>query len=265
VWCLPGRDISIAKVDEEGTAKMLPFYHRLDKWLAENPGAFVALDSLADIAQMGEAGRLAPNTFFKKVLGGLVVKYKATLMVLGHPSKAAMADGSYFSGSTAYRNAVRNMIVLKAIKGSQVFRSLERLKNNYAANNAGIRVGWVEGIFQMADSGALAADERVRYEAVLKVISDMRAKGLYVARTNQGGGQTPRSVAAAVNEELGNNTNPFGSKEVEDIMRKAEREGDLAYTEGSGKVKATYRTRDELNAPFRRRIEIDDRPAAEPA
>src|SRR5262249_42209602 len=68
LWCLPGHDISLARVDENGKAMMLPFYKALEAHLKENPGTFVVLDSLVDIAQMAEKDRLAPNTFFKKVL-----------------------------------------------------------------------------------------------------------------------------------------------------------------------------------------------------
>jgi hypothetical protein len=236
IWCLPGEEISVARINEEGKTVLLPFYYLLEKKLAAKPGLFVVLDSLVDIAQMGDANRLAPNAFFKKVLGGLAVKYKATILVLGHPSKASMADGSYYSGSTAYRNAVRNMLVLKFIKGTS-FRSLERLKNNYANPKERITVAWADDIFVTPHNAVIADSEQGRYRAVLNCIRDMIANGDNVAKTNQASGQTPKDVANSVNA-LGVVTVTW--QEVKDFMKQAERIRDLKYIEGTRTTKASY-------------------------
>jgi hypothetical protein len=236
VWALPGEEISVARINEEGKTVLLPFYYELEKKLAATPGLFMVLDSLADIAQMGEAHRLPVNAFFKKVLGGLAVKYKATILVLGHPSKASMADGSYYSGSTAYRNAVRNMLVLKVIKGTS-FRSLERLKNNYANPKERITVAWADDIFVTPQNAVIADSEQGRYRAVLNCIRDLITKGNNVANTNQASGQTPKDVANAVNA-LGVVTVTW--QEVKDFMKQAERIRDLKYIEGTRTTKASY-------------------------
>jgi hypothetical protein len=236
VWALPGEEISVARINEEGKTVLLPFYYELEKKMAATPGLFVVLDSLADIAQMGEAHRLPVNAFFKKVLGGLAVKYKATILVLGHPSKASMADGSYYSGTTAYRTAVRNMLVIKFIKGTS-FRSLERLKNNYAKPNERITVAWADDIFVTPQNAVIADSEQGRYRAVLNCIRDMIANGDNVAKTNQASGQTPKDVADAVNA-LGVVTVTW--QEVKDFMKQAERIRDLKYIEGTRTTKASY-------------------------
>jgi hypothetical protein len=185
---------------------------------------------------MGEAQRLPANAFFKKVLGGLAVKYKATILVLGHPSKASMADGSYYSGSTAYRAAVRNMLVIKFIKGTN-FRALERLKNNYANDKERITVAWADNIFVTPQNAVIADSEQGRYRAVLNCIRDMIANGDNVAKTNQASGQTPKDVANAVNA-LGVVTVTW--QEVKDFMKQAERIRDLKYIEGTRTTKAHY-------------------------
>jgi hypothetical protein len=248
VWALPGEDISIAKIDEQGKTVLLAFYFELEKKLAAKPGLFVVLDNLVDIAQMGEAARLPVNKFFKQVLGGLAVKYGATLLVLGHPSKAAMNDGSFYSGSTAYRAAVRNMLVIKAIKGS-TYRSLERLKNNYADPKDGLTLGWSDGVFVTGDNVSMAAVEREKYVVTVRAIFSMIDKRLSVARTNQGGDQTPRTVAQAING-AGNTTVRVSDKEVAAIMRQAENEGDLKYVDAVGKTKAGYRRGDKITTDF---------------
>jgi hypothetical protein len=236
VWALPGEDISVARINEEGKTVLLPFYYELEKKLAAKPGLFVVLDSLADIAEMGEAGRVAANTFFKKVLGGLAVKHGATILVLGHPSKASMADGSYYSGSTAYRNSVRNMIVLKEIKDTD-FRSLERLKNNYADAKARLTVAWSDGIFVTTENAVVTSAEMGRYRAVVNVIRELIGQGLDVANTNQASGQTPKDVAKAVNT-LG--VVKVSWREVADFMAQAERALDLKYVKGTNRRNAHY-------------------------
>jgi hypothetical protein len=247
VWNLPGHDISIARINEEGTIALLPFYYKLEEKLKAKPGLFVVLDSLVDIAQMGEAQRLGPNAFFKKVLTGLCVKYGATLLVLGHPSKAAMADGTYYSGSTAYRNAVRNMIVMKVEKG-EPFRSLERLKNNYAADDTAIKLTWCDGIFVPPTDEAIAATVRGKYQVVVKTILDLVGRGINVARSNRGEGETPKSVAKFITTSPASTTR-VTAREVEDFMRDAIRIGDLKYVEAYGRTKAHFEPGDIEHAP----------------
>lgn len=230
---VPGEDISIARIDEKGTTVLLPFYYELEAKLKARPtGLFVVLDNLVDIAQMSEAGRLEPTYFFKRVLGGLAKKYDATFLVLAHPSKAAMKDGNWYSGSTGYKNAVRNKLVMKFIKGS-VNRSLSRLKNNYAPPKERIILEWVNEIFVMAETSE--ADD-VTYRLVINKIKDMIGRKLNVADNNRGTGQTPRSVAAAMQ----NAVPEIDEKDVLAAMQCAVDKGDLEYVEGYGRIKATF-------------------------
>jgi hypothetical protein len=248
VWNLPGHDISISKISEEGTIALLPFYYKLEEKLKAQPGLFVVLDSLVDIAQMSEAQRLPVNAFFKKVLTGLCVKYGATMLVLGHPSKAAMADGTYYSGSTAYRNAVRNMIVMKVEKDTP-FRSLERLKNNYAADEASIKLAWCDGIFVPPTDAAIASTELGKYRGVVKTILDLIGRGITVARANQAkGSETPKSLAKLITTSPASTTK-ITAREVEDFMRVALRNGDLKYVEAYGRTKAHFEPGDIEHAP----------------
>ncbi|WP_426437795.1 AAA family ATPase [Bradyrhizobium genosp. P] len=237
-WCLPGHSISLARVSEMGQIKLLPFYRDLECKLAERPGSFVVLDSLADIAQMGEADRLGPNAFLKDVLGGLARKHKATLLVLGHPSKKAMEDGSGYSGSTGFRNAVRNMLALKAEKATP-FVLLERLKNNYGAKGAvTTRLLWSDGIFVPASAVDVKTQEEPMYKATLGAIYELIDKGIQVCRNNQGDGQTPRDVARLVNEQ--NEDFALTYKDVDRFMKRGEQYGDLRYVSAFGKTKAHW-------------------------
>ncbi len=141
LWCQPAGEVLLARVDDNGSVTELPRLHALRAELAScGAPAFVILDSLADLFAMNESLRLPVNAALKQVLGGLCRDYRATVLVLAHPSKASMQDGSHYSGSTAFNNAVRQRLTLEItgreagdpIDGSPP-RRLSVAKSNYGA------------------------------------------------------------------------------------------------------------------------------------
>jgi hypothetical protein len=117
LWCQPGGETALAQVDDTGVVKELPRLHALRAALAEIAApALVVLDSMADLFALNESLRLPVNAALKQVLGGLCRDYGATVLVLAHPSKASMQDGTHYSGSTAYNNAVRQRLTLEFAK-----------------------------------------------------------------------------------------------------------------------------------------------------
>ncbi len=69
-----------------------------------------------------------------------------------------MTDGSYYSGSSAWNNSVRNRLGLRPhdIVELRDIRILERLKSNYAATGEEMVMTWTHGAFR-----ATAAEEGV--------------------------------------------------------------------------------------------------------
>lgn len=117
LWCQPGGETALAQVDDSGTVKELPRLHALRSTLAEiGAPALVVLDSMADLFALNESLRLPVNAALKQVLGGLCREFGATVLVLAHPSKASMQDGTHYSGSTAYNNGVRQRLTLEWAK-----------------------------------------------------------------------------------------------------------------------------------------------------
>jgi len=114
LWCQPRGETALAQIDDNGTVKELPRLHALRAELAAcGVPALVVLDSLADLFALNESLRLPVNAALKQVLGGLCRDFGATVLVLAHPSKASMQDGSHYSGSTAFNNAVRQRLTLE--------------------------------------------------------------------------------------------------------------------------------------------------------
>lgn len=113
LWCKPSGETYLAVINDNGEVEERPMLHRLRAELHRiGPGALVILDSMADLFAMNENLRLPVNAAMKQVLGTICRDYEATILVLAHPSKASRIDGSNYSGSTAFNNAVRQRLTL---------------------------------------------------------------------------------------------------------------------------------------------------------
>ena len=239
-WCLRGEDLSMAKITDEGAVTLLPFYKALEAKMAATPGAFVVLDGLADVGQMSEKDRVPVTAFMKKVLGKLSVKYSATILVLGHPSKAAEADGSWHSGSTAFVNAVRNMLVMKHVPDSPLFRTLEVHKANYSGPVT-MTVRFSNPIFHALESDDVQKNELAKADLIRSVIFELIEAGANVTKSNQSQGHTPKDVAKLVNKR---GLITVNHREVLDVMKAAEL-STLTYIPGRSKTAAHF----ELKKP----------------
>src|ERR1035437_1214196 len=241
VSSLLDHDIAIADIADNGKVKLLAFYRYLDKMLAARRGSFVVLDCLADIAQMQEAGRLAPNAFFKTVMTGVCKRHGVTIMILAHPSKAAMISGAWYSGGTGYKTAVRHKLVMKLVDPKDIYgpRTLETLKKNWGKRSPPITLTWQRGIFIIDRDDATGA---VKYRTVVRKILELIEAGSRVARNNQAECTTPKTLAADILDTEGAKLTT--TKDVVTYMRRAEAEGVLKYIEAVDRVKAHYETGD---------------------
>jgi len=230
-------DISIADINNENKVKLLAFYRYLEKQLAKRRGCFVVIDCLADIAQMKESGRLAPNAFFKTVMTGLCKRFGVIIIVLAHLSKAAMLDGSWYSGGTGYKTSLRNKLVMKLVDKDDIYgpRTLETLKKNWGAPSAPITLTWQRGIFILdRDDPKTAEKSKIVIARILELIDS----GQKVARNNQADGWTPKTLAGDIVDADGGKL--VNAKDVSKIMLAAERRGILKYFEATKHGNAHY-------------------------
>ena len=134
-----GHDNRLAVLDQRGGLQDGPFLGELRAEILAVRPSLLVLDTLADVFGGEEINRTHVNMFVKGTLAGLIALAAAnafglTVLLLGHPSKSAIADGSGFSGSTAWDAAVRSRLYLERPKeGSPDERILTRGKANYAA------------------------------------------------------------------------------------------------------------------------------------
>lgn len=246
-WSLLEHDITLATVAEDGTWKEGPFYDAFESRLRASPrGLFVVLDCRSDVVQMNEVLREPPNTFYKTVLMPLCKRHGCTIIVLCHPSKAAMNDGSYYSGGTGNKSALRNKLVMKLADDSAGAdplgpRVLDVLKRNRGARDkTGVRLSFdVErGIFVADDDAAVRRETAKQYGVVIEQIKGMLAAGVVVQVGNTGSGQGPREVAAA----LAKAGTRISEKETKSVMKAAIRDGLLGYhgAKPGGRVAAGF-------------------------
>jgi hypothetical protein len=246
-WSLLENDITLAIVDDKGAWKPGPFYKAFEARLAASPpDLFVVLDCRSDVVQMNEILREPPNTFYKTVLTPLCKKYGCTILVLCHPSKAAMADGSWYSGGTGNKSALRNKLVMKLEdpKNDNGPRLLEVLKRNRGARDrTGIRLSFdVEReIYVADDDAAVQEDKRATYELVVKAVLELIAKDIRVLRSARGDGWSPQDVADYINRADPKPETKITGQQVEKMLKIAEETGALVYESGKSRAKAGYR------------------------
>ncbi|MGK2871588.1 MAG: bifunctional DNA primase/polymerase [Alphaproteobacteria bacterium] len=234
VWCLPGSDVNLACIRDDGTWTPGPFMTPLQNMLGKLGPSFLVLDTVSDIASLDETKRLPVNTLAKKVLTGLCRDFGATILVNAHPSKAAMSDGSGYAGSTAWNNAVRNRLSLERDKGKGQRRILKVAKANYGSE-AELELFLLGQTFTtLSESGQSPEIER---EAVLQVTLDLIDKGISIVRSH-GVGQKPKDLAKEIKQRHGLT---LSQRSVLDHLNALERQGSLTY-EKSDNGKRGHRT-----------------------
>lgn len=207
------------------------------------PGGFLVLDSFADVGSMEEANREAVNAYLKRVVGKLCIDCDITIEVLGHPSKAAMQDGSGYSGGTAFNAAVRHRKYLGRAKDSESKEDPRRIyevaKSNYGRVET-VELWFHRGAFHpMADVDVIKRQEETE-SLVLQTALRIIDGGSIIVRSH-GNGLKPKDVAKRVKREHGIDVTP---KEVLAILNAATLDGPLEYCHG----------RSHGNAGFQRSI-----------
>jgi hypothetical protein len=151
LWDRVGHNNLLASLGANGSLVGGAFLAPLRAALDETRPDLLVLDTLADVYGGSEIDRVQVNGFLKTCLGGLIRErpYELTILLLGHPSKSALADGSGFSGSTAWENGVRSRLYLSRPDDSGPDeRVLTRAKANYAGGDNDSRaLIWSNGVF----------------------------------------------------------------------------------------------------------------------
>lgn len=246
IWCQPKEDTQLADIDEKGRVTELDRLETLRSELRKiGQPTLVILDGMADLFAIDETSRLPVTAAIKRVLGSLCRDFGATVLVLAHPSKASMLDGSHYSGSTAFNNAVRQRLTLEVVKdaggGGPLPRRLSVAKSNYGAQDAVTL--WLDSrALLAAPPGHEALTEKQIEDMVLREMLKLVDAGIRVVGRNGtvGDAMPLNAFAKKFNSETGLNI-PTG--EVGTILTQLRVSGRLGYVEADDSVKPKRKAR----------------------
>jgi hypothetical protein len=240
LWCQPREDPLLAVIDDNGTVKELPRLHALRAELAKiGRPALVILDSLADLFALNESLRLPVNAALKRVLGGLSRDFGATVLVLAHPSKTSMQDGSHYSGSTAFNNAVRQRLTLERVKQDAGESTkgprqciLRVAKSNYGPLSE--KTLWFDGPSIYEYPAASGEDE---CKVVLETVLGWIAKGTRLVNRNGGQNGDARNLGDLANTIKEQHGVAMSAPRVKDHLRRLVDADMLGYREANNQVR----------------------------
>ena len=203
VWPRRGENNLLACQDGKGGLIAGPFMAELRDGVELLNPALLILDTLADVFGGAEIDRVQVNFFLKTLVGGLILERRAqghtlTVMLLGHPSKAGMADESGLSGSTAWDNSVRARLYLRRPENAGPDeRVLTRAKANYSSGDGDeLALLYSAGVFVGLDPNA-ALVERVALTVRNEVQAAWNAGLQYVEKKGH-----PRELHGSLTRKL---------------------------------------------------------------
>lgn len=187
---------------ESGAWIASEFMEKIEAECVERGAELLVLDNVAHLFPGNENIR-GEVTRFVAALDGLAMKLGMAVLLIGHPAKA---DGSEFSGSTAWEAAVRSRLLLgrpKGVDGGDV-RVLQGRKSNYGALDEGHRIVWHNGMFwREADAPcapARAQAERARADALdalfLELLAEATAGRRALSASRQAATWAPKMLKA---------------------------------------------------------------------
>lgn len=137
---------------ERDQIQLTDFYRRTEATIAELSPRLVIIDTAADVFAGDFMSTPHVRQFVKVALGGWCVRYGCAVLLVAHPSAAAMTSGDGGGFSTAWSNSVRSRLYLRRpkteeLEAAQDRRILEVRKSNYAADGLAIPLIWDRGCF----------------------------------------------------------------------------------------------------------------------
>jgi RecA-family ATPase len=165
--------------------------------------SLVILDNRAQMLLVNENDRAAA-TFAANLCAGIAREVNGAVLLLGHVAKA---DGSEYSGSTAWDAVTRSRWWLYRPKTEDKDASpeliLERVKSNYAGQDT-MRLAWADGALRPVDEAhmtytdRLAAEQRqgAARQAFLDQLDQFTAQGRAVSHSAQARNYAPRFMRA---------------------------------------------------------------------
>jgi RecA-family ATPase len=157
-----GEENVLGMPNSDGQIRATLLYESLLGTALELGVQLVVLDTVADCFGGNENYRNEVRQFVN-LLRRLAMEIDGAVVLTAHPSKGGLADGSGYSGSTAWNNTVRSRLYLTrpdrdpgAEAPDRTERILKTMKSNYSGAEDQITLKWVQGVFHDQSSGRLS-------------------------------------------------------------------------------------------------------------
>lgn len=154
-------------------------YEAIKIEIQDTESQLIILDTAGDVFGGNENIRAQVRSFVN-IIRKLAIPRNGGVILNAHPSKSSMADGSNFSGSTAWHGSVRNRIFLQKPKrrtedgdeddSPTNDRILRIMKSNYSQGGGKIECKWQDGVIVESHKVAAAATTFGRLDVDRKVL-----------------------------------------------------------------------------------------------
>ena len=188
VASMAGGDALLATLARNGTLEPTALLSVLSAKVEATAARLVVLDTLADLFPGNENDRAQARQFVA-LLRGLAIRHGCAVLLLAHPSKAGLVDGSGLSGSTAWNNSVRSRLYFERVREEGVepdpdVRRLKVLKNNYGRTGDELTVRYLDGAFVPVWAGLPGAGDAKAERVFLACLRQRNGQGLWVNPTS---------------------------------------------------------------------------------
>lgn len=144
----------LVDIGPDGQLRETAYFDRLRLTIHEFGAGLVVLDAAANLFG-GDEVRRRQVAYFIRALRRLAIDIDGAVILLAHPSHHGISNSTGISGSTAWWNSVRSLLVFGKATGEDVDeneRTLRREKANYARPGEIMRVRWEAGKFVELDT-----------------------------------------------------------------------------------------------------------------
>lgn len=199
-YSLTGEDAFLAIADTTGILHRTTLFHELEDEIKTLRPALVVLDNVADMFGGNENDKSQPRQFIS-ILNGLCKEHGTTIVLLQHPSKSGMNDGSGTSGNTAWRNSARGYLYLSRVAddyGNEVNsdeRILTTKKSNYGPSSGEIQLNYDDGKFVIKNPLADIQDNGQDDALFLTILQAMWDQKRYLSDKRNASNYAPREMA----------------------------------------------------------------------
>jgi RecA-family ATPase len=205
-----GEDNLLMTFARNGVGELTKFHGHVLAAALDLKARLVIVDTVTDTFAGNENDRNQVRQFVQCALGSIALRINGAVLACAHPSRAGINSGEGDGGSTAWSNAFRSRLYLRAPsleQGEQPdpnARILQRRKANYASRNDELRLRWRQGVIEPESPelpGATAFGRIPADDVFLDLLSEFEAQQRPVSASTRAGNFAPRLFGAVPREQ----------------------------------------------------------------